>query len=95
MLRIFERKNRRENKGVEDFVPRGIQPLEGPNLAKSAHSERSEESVAVKRLAKKKEVHITVSTERREPESAKLMREHPFIAPGAKPLTREELYDRK
>jgi hypothetical protein len=54
----------------------------------------------VQALAKKGSVHVTVSSDNEQsvkrPERATVrrMREHPIYAPGVKPLTREEIYDR-
>jgi len=52
----------------------------------------------VQGLAKEGKIHVTVSTEadgkRPERETVKRMRENPIHAPGFKPLTREEIYDR-
>ena len=39
-------------------------------------------------------VHVTVAPEPEERQTVKRMREHPIHAPGFKPLTREEIYDR-
>ncbi len=47
-----------------------------------------------KHLVKGESVHVTVSPEPPERRTVKRMREHPIPAPGFKPLTREELYDR-
>ena len=47
-----------------------------------------------KHLVKGEAVHVTVSPESPERRTVKRMREHPIDAPGFKPLTRKELYDR-
>ena len=45
-------------------------------------------------LHKGEAVHVTVAPEPRERWTVKQMRENPIHAPGFKPLTRDELYDR-
>lgn len=47
-----------------------------------------------RKLTRAEKVHVAVTPDEDEPLTVKRMRDHPFHAPGFKPLTRDEIYDR-